>query len=126
MHARLPWVILSVLITVTATPVAGQLSHRLAPVRSVPPSGLAPTEVPGDTGLITDRVTRSLAARSHRTRNAVVGGLIGAATGVITCTVISNIVNDPNTGLSTCDTKAYLGFALGGAALGVLIGALIK
>ena len=61
----------------------------------------------------------------HRSRNALIGGLIGATTGLVACTVISNLANDPGTGISTCDAKAYLGFALGGGALGALIGWLI-
>ncbi len=66
------------------------------------------------------------ATPTHRGRHALIGGLIGAAAGVITCTVISNIANDPGTGFSTCDATAYLGFGLGGFAVGALIGWLIR
>jgi hypothetical protein len=66
------------------------------------------------------------ATSSHRGRNALIGGLVGAATGIGVCTAISNLVNDPGTGFSTCDAKAYLGFGLGGAAVGALIGAMIR
>ena len=66
------------------------------------------------------------ATPTHRGRHALIGGLIGAAAGVITCTVISNIANDPGTGFSTCDATAYVGFGLGGFAVGALIGWLIK
>jgi hypothetical protein len=65
------------------------------------------------------------ATASHRGRHALIGGLIGAAAGVITCTVISNVANDPGTGFSTCDATAYVGFGLGGFAVGALIGWLI-
>ena len=63
---------------------------------------------------------------SHRLRNALIGGVIGGVAGVVTCTAISNATNDPGTGFSTCTTKGYLLFGLGGFGLGALIGALIK
>jgi hypothetical protein len=59
---------------------------------------------------------------SNRGRHALIGGLIGGATGIIVCTAISNIVKDQGSGFTTCDTKAYIGFGLSGAALGALIG----
>jgi hypothetical protein len=76
----------------------------------------------------------SLAARlrldeartGSRAGHAVVGGLIGGAAGLLTCTVISNLVNDPGTGFSTCTRSGYLGFGLGGVAVGAIVGALIK
>jgi hypothetical protein len=61
-------------------------------------------------------------AQSHRGRHALIGGLIGGVAGIVVCTTISNIANDDGTGFSTCDTKAYIGFGLGGAASGALIG----
>jgi hypothetical protein len=57
---------------------------------------------------------------------ALIGGAIGAATGVITCTVISNLVKDSDSGLTTCDTKAYIAFGGGGFALGAVLGWLIR
>jgi len=67
-----------------------------------------------------------VAPDGNRGRNAILGGLIGAVTGLIACTVISNIANDPGTGFSTCTSKGYLMLGLGGGGLGALIGALIK
>jgi hypothetical protein len=64
--------------------------------------------------------------RRNRTGQVLLGGAIGAATGIVVCTVISNLVKDPGTGFSTCTTKGNLGFALGGAALGALLGWLIR
>ena len=61
-----------------------------------------------------------------RLRRALIGGAIGAATGVITCTVISNLVKDSDSGLTTCDTKAYIAFGGGGFALGAVLGWLIR
>ena len=52
--------------------------------------------------------------------------MIGAATGVITCTVISNLVKDSDAGLTTCDTRAYVAFGGGGFALGAVVGWLIR
>lgn len=80
--------------------------------------------IPSDRQSAGDR-SWSDAAPSHRGRHALIGGLIGAAAGVITCTVISNIANDPGTGFSTCDATAYVGFGLGGFAVGALLGWLI-
>lgn len=115
----------SAILVVTANPVAGQMSLRLAPSRPALLFDLAGNPLSAEWPSLSNGVAIS-SARNHRVRNAVIGGLIGAATGVIACTVISNIANDPGTGTSTCDTKAYIGFALGGAALGALIGAVIK
>ena len=64
--------------------------------------------------------------RTHRARNALIGGLIGSAAGIVTCTVISNIAKDPGTGFSTCTRKGYFIMGLGGAGVGALIGALFK
>lgn len=72
------------------------------------------------------RLRLPTAAPHNGRRNALVGGLIGGATGVIACTVISNIVNDSGTGFSTCDTMAYVGFGLGGAAIGATIGFVLR
>lgn len=61
-----------------------------------------------------------------KTGHVLAGGLIGAATGVVACTAISNLAKDRGTGFSTCTTKGYLGFAVGGFALGAIVGAIIK
>jgi hypothetical protein len=58
-------------------------------------------------------------ASLQRTRNALIGGVIGAAAGVAVCTVISNIADDAaEDRFTTCTAKGYLltggiGFALG-------------
>jgi hypothetical protein len=59
-------------------------------------------------------------------RNALLGGLIGAATGLATCTVISNLVKDSGTGFSTCTAGGYVAFGLSGLAVGALVGTLVK
>ncbi len=118
--------VLLTILMITANPAVAQMSVRLVPDRPVFLQDLTGGGVSGGSPSLTDRSSLLAAPRNHRVRNAVIGGLIGAATGVITCTVISNLANDPGTGTSTCDTKAYVGFALGGAALGALVGALFK
>ena len=75
---------------------------------------------------LTERLRLDPEPEAPRLRSAVIGGAIGAATGVITCTVISNLVKDSDDGLTTCDTKAYLAFAGGGFALGAVVGWLIR
>ena len=72
------------------------------------------------------RLELSSMRRLDRTGNVVVGGVIGAVTGIVACTVISNIANDPGTGFSTCTETGYLAFGLGGFAVGALVGAAIK
>jgi hypothetical protein len=53
------------------------------------------------------------------------GGVIGAAAGVVACTLISNLlVNTEIDGFTTCTTKGYLMFGGAGGALGATIGAL--
>ncbi len=64
--------------------------------------------------------------RRNRAGHAVLGGLIGGAAGIVVCTAISNLVKDSGTGFSTCTTSGYVSLGLGGAALGAVIGALIK
>ena len=64
------------------------------------------------------------AGQPDRLGNAVLGAVIGGAAGIVTCTVISNIVKDSGTGFSTCTWKGYLLLGGSGAGLGALIGAL--
>jgi hypothetical protein len=61
-------------------------------------------------------------SRKNRARQALLGGTIGAAAGVIGCTVISTLANDSaEGGLSFCPLDSYL--LIGGA--GFLVGAAI-
>jgi len=67
-------------------------------------------------------MTRRQLARKNRTRQALLGGAIGAAAGVIGCTVISTLANDSaEGGLSFCPLDSYL--LIGGA--GFVVGAAI-
>ena len=61
-------------------------------------------------------------ARKNRPRQALLGGAIGAAAGLLGCTVISTLANDSaKGGLSFCPLDSYL--LIGGA--GFVIGAAI-
>lgn len=134
--ARFAPIVFALGLAVPLTPALGQLPGPRPP--EVPASArsrvrIGPATVPPITLLIGPPAGRSLTERlgldqapaSHRGRNALIGGLIGGAVGIVTCTVISNISKDPGTGFSTCTAKGYLGLGLGGAALGALIGALL-
>ncbi|HEV8150073.1 MAG TPA: hypothetical protein VGP61_07825 [Gemmatimonadales bacterium] len=102
--------------------VATLEAHALAGQSALAPLGMVAKHAPPS--LVALRLTEM--QRRDRTGHAVLGGAIGAATGIVACTVISNLVKDPGSGFSTCTTKGYLGFALGGAALGALLGWLLR
>jgi hypothetical protein len=77
---------------------------------------------PSDISLSTAPPALFQSARKNRTRHALLGGAIGAAAGVIGCTVISTLANDSaRGGLSFCPVDSYL--LIGGA--GFLLGAAI-
>ena len=138
--ARFAPIVFALGLAVPLTPALGQQPGPRPPVSAAPVPASArsripigPATVPPITLLIgppagrslTERLGLDQAPRSHRARNALIGGLIGGAVGIVTCTVISNISKDPGTGFSTCTVKGYVGLGLGGAALGALIGALL-
>lgn len=67
------------------------------------------------------------AASRDRGDQALLGGAIGAAAGVVLCTVMSTLVDDSDDGgLSFCPLDSYLLFAGGGFVLGAVIGWLIS
>jgi len=62
----------------------------------------------------------------NRKRNALVGGAIGAAAGVVTCTVVSTLVNDSaEGGLSFCPLDSYLLIGGAGFVVGAVVGWLL-
>ena len=62
-------------------------------------------------------------ARRHRTRNALLGGAIGAAAGVVFCTAVSTLADDSaDGGLSFCPLDSYLLIGGAGFVLGFAIG----
>ena len=73
--------------------------------------------------VIPERVVRMPPASSQRARNALIGGVIGAAAGIVICTVISNISDDAAIDrFTTCTAKGYLVSGGLGFAAGSLIG----
>lgn len=63
------------------------------------------------------------AGSRNRTRNALLGGAIGAAAGVVFCTAVSTLANDSaDGGLSFCPLDSYLLIGGGGFLLGAAIG----
>lgn len=66
------------------------------------------------------------ASSRNRTRNALIGGAIGAAAGVVFCTAVSTLADDSaDGGLSFCPLDSYLLIGGGGFLLGAAIGWLI-
>jgi hypothetical protein len=62
-------------------------------------------------------------APRHRTRQALLGGAIGAAAGVVFCTVVSTLADDSaDGGLSFCPLDSYLLIGGAGFALGFAMG----
>jgi hypothetical protein len=78
--------------------------------------------VPPSPALIASVGLRLDAAAPDRTRHALLGGAIGAAAGVVACTVISTLADDSaDGGISFCPLDSYL--LIGGA--GFVVGAVI-
>jgi hypothetical protein len=95
------------------------------PLHFVP--GIVPVSPTFRTALTTSRATAlSLEpAKRSRVSNAVFGGIIGAGVGLLTCTIVSNLLAGAETqGITTCTKRGNLMFAGGGFVLGATIGAL--
>jgi hypothetical protein len=59
----------------------------------------------------------------NRTRQALIGGAIGAAAGLVVCTAISTLIDDSaRGGLSFCPLDTNLLFVGAGFVLGAIIG----
>ena len=108
--------------TPSRTPRAGSLRPNALSLSARP----TPAPFGTDSSSLNSRLGLSRALEQGRAGKVVLGGLIGGAAGIVVCTAISNLVKDSGTGFSTCTTSGYLGFALGGAAVGATVGALIK
>ena len=71
-------------------------------------------------------VAHRVAAERDRGDQALLGGVIGAAVGVVSCTVISTLIDDSaDGGLSFCPLDTFLLFTAGGFVLGAAVGWLI-
>jgi hypothetical protein len=68
-------------------------------------------------------LARVVPGSRNRTRQALLGGVIGAAAGVAVCTVFSTLINDSaKGGLSFCPLDTNLLFGGAGFVLGAVIG----
>src|SRR5687768_7975592 len=68
-------------------------------------------------------VGRLVQGSRNRTRQALLGGVIGAAAGVVVCTAFSTLINDSaKGGLSFCPLDTNLLFGGAGFVLGAVIG----
>lgn len=71
-------------------------------------------------------VVRLVAASRSRKGKALLGGVIGAATGVVICTAVSTLANDSaDGGLFFCPLDSYLLIGGAGFVLGAAIGWLL-
>ncbi len=67
-----------------------------------------------------------LASAPDRKRQALLGGAIGAAAGVVVCTAISTLIDDSaEGGVSFCPLDSYLLFAAAGFVVGAVVGWII-
>jgi hypothetical protein len=120
MRGRRPAVFILVLSLAAAAPAAAQ------GVRPGPAAALARfeswrAELPSSSDGAPS-AAQLIPAEKNRTRRALIGGGIGAAAGLLGCTVISTLANDSaDGGLSFCPLDSYL--LIGGA--GFLVGAAI-
>jgi hypothetical protein len=115
--------------------VAGLLLAMWSPAQAQNPSALPPVIPPRFESWrpVSPSDSRSkltvgglVEASRDRGDQALLGGIIGAAAGVVTCTVISTFIDDSaEGGLSFCPLDTYLLFAGGGFVLGAVIGWLI-
>jgi hypothetical protein len=104
----------SAVLAIGPSPEASRLLQSLA----------AAQVLPATQSSLTDRLHLVPPLQRSRGSHALIGGLIGSAAGIVVCTAISNLVNEG--GFSTCTTSGYVGFAVGGFAVGALVGYLIK
>ena len=98
--------------------------------RAAPPFSVraaATLEVASATGRIVPEAVAVPAPSPHQFRNALIGGAIGAAAGVIVCTAISNIADDAAVDrFTTCTTSGYMLTGSIGFGAGFLVGWLVS
>ena len=118
---RLPRTPLILVLTLaTALPARAQSSRAIP---AAPPVRFESWRAaPFDRG-VTPAVRGFDASSPNRTRHALIGGAIGAAAGVLFCTVISTLADDSaHGGISFCPLDSYLYIGGAGFALGAVIG----
>ena len=140
MRTRNGWLAMVFLLGTGAPPVMAQHEAALQRPDSIPRAGAklgpvpesarvihelaAARSAPADESALTERLRLAPVRQRSRAGHAVLGGVIGAAAGIVVCTAISNYVNEG--GFSTCTTTGYVVHAAVGFGIGALIGALIK
>jgi hypothetical protein len=123
MHCSLA-LLLAALALATVSPAQAQHSQPIAVTRAAPFESWRPTSESSSSGKT--MVERLDLAPKNRTRRALLGGAIGAAAGVIGCTVISTLANDSaDGGLSFCPLDTNLLFGGAGFLLGAAVGYVI-
>lgn len=85
--------------------------------------GAAASAEPSAAGRVLPGAVAMPAAAPRRVRNALIGGAIGTAAGLVACTAISNIADDAAVDrFTTCTAKGYLLTGSIGFGAGFLIG----
>jgi hypothetical protein len=98
---------------------------RAAPVFSV--RAAATSDEASAVGRIVPEAVAMPASSPHRVRNALIGGAIGTAAGLVVCTAISNIADDAAVDrFTTCTTSGYLLTGSIGFGAGFLVGWLVS
>jgi hypothetical protein len=121
MPSRLSFLIASLLLLALAGPAQSQSTQSLAaavPIRFESWRPAAALDL--DTKPVTGQF---VAPARNRTRRALLGGAVGAVSGVVFCTAVSTLVDDSaEGGVSFCPLDSYLLIGGAGFALGFAIG----
>jgi hypothetical protein len=121
MRSRRAAVLILVLSLAAAAPAAAQ-GDRPGPAAALARFESWRVELP-PASRGTEPAGQLLTAEKNRTRRALIGGGIGAAAGVLACTVVSTLANDSaDGGLSFCPLDSYLLIGGGGFLVGAAIG----
>ena len=113
--------LLAGVVLVMAGPAQAQQPQPLSATRPLQFESWRATS-PAEAGSNLTVARLDLGSRS-RTRNALLGGAIGAAAGLVVCTAFSSLINDSaEGGLSFCPLDSNLLFGGGGFVLGAAIG----
>ena len=113
--------LIAALVGTVASPAQAQSPPRILaaqPLRFESWRATSPVEVNSKL-----TVGRLVPESRNRTRQALLGGVIGAAAGVVVCTAFSTLINDSaKGGLSFCPLDTNLLFGGAGFVLGAVIG----
>ena len=112
--------LLAALVGTVASPARAQSPSPIAAARPLQFESWQPAAA----GEVNSKLTVSLVQDSkNRTRQALLGGVIGAAAGVVVCTAFSTLIDDSvKGGLSFCPLDTNLLFGGAGFVLGAAIG----